>query len=804
MLLSNFNSSLETNSLPRALARFAKIHKLYLGEKAKKYEHPVVTNINSFVGQIVEDRRCFIVVDNFQNVNMYRSEFPLVLRFPIPYVIRELSYDDLVTFRIVFGSGADPQKNLTSDYHISCPAYFAEDFKQAYCMSINFTEFSLKAKPSTCAIQLGIFQPAYMTQFENSFSATQFFHLQLVNLPREMQTPSSGLKINAMITQQEDEEADPWTFTKLRSWITSTFSMSPYLYMHDVFIILRIPSIQGATLSGVDKLSKIMTYDILKICPGCLDGDAFGKLIRIRMHRFDLKLLENQFFVTPSERLIWATRETLSGQDILLERVMQQAKTSISYAYKELWTNIFLSGNPLEKVAIAHSTVWKSVMKNYTFFGEGNPRWWKIRPNFIISVEYHQYKSSLLVFPYYTANTFKSLRFIGCGTQGVSSIPFYELTRVFDKIIWLGVILTTLITSKLLQLLCRSTSAMSHMFSVVQIFLEQGTPIKSSVEKVKPTRCIIGLLLLMGIVVSNAYKNTNIYNMVQPRKQIPYRYFKELLRDKFEILTRPSHILISLFAPPKVELDKLDAQIAGQQTYLMTETVSALQLESDGSATSDTFETATRTGLITAVLKAAKMHPDMIKTCSKYLQEENFTRRVDWWDAQFDLAKQFARKQFLETETLFKIVEKCQKIAVVLPDHVGRKYYLMSKLPHVFIGQESYYDKDYMFYLRGIVPPHLIKRIHRIAESGVWQWWIKLFSGGNFKKQLTEHVKAARLDGNIVIIFAVLVFGICLATLGYFMENCKHIVGSLNRSTRFIVEVPNFRHSNHLILRIPS
>lgn len=45
-----------------------------------------------------------------------------------------------------------------------------------------------------------------------------------------------------------------------------------------------------------------------------------------------------------------------------------------------------------------------------------------------------------------------------------------------------------------------------------------------------------------------------------------------------------------------------------------------------------------------------------------------------------------------------------------------------NKLPDIFAGKEALGEVDWLFYLSGIVLPQLIKRIHNIGESGIWQW----------------------------------------------------------------------------------
>lgn len=46
------------------------------------------------------------------------------------------------------------------------------------------------------------------------------------------------------------------------------------------------------------------------------------------------------------------------------------------------------------------------------------------------------------------------------------------------------------------------------------------------------------LILLVGTILSNAYKNDNVYNMVVPRKPVLYSEFSELVRDNFKIYTK--------------------------------------------------------------------------------------------------------------------------------------------------------------------------------------------------------------------------------------------------------------------------
>lgn len=43
-------------------------------------------------------------------------------------------------------------------------------------------------------------------------------------------------------------------------------------------------------------------------------------------------------------------------------------------------------------------------------------------------------------------------------------------------------------------------------------------------------------------MLSNAYKNKNMYNMILPTKPVPYQYLQELVNDNFTIYTRSAYV----------------------------------------------------------------------------------------------------------------------------------------------------------------------------------------------------------------------------------------------------------------------
>lgn len=120
-------------------------------------------------------------------------------------------------------------------------------------------------------------------------------------------------------------------------------------------------------------------------------------------------------------------------------------------------------------------------------------------------------------------------------------------------------------------------------------------------------------------------------------------------------------------------------------------------------------------------------------------------------------------------------LEECHLKASILPNYLAMHFYKImvkkKKLRYAFIGHESFSDIDWMFLLSGIVPPSLVKNIHRISESGVWQWWMELIESRRFMNKNVEPVRAASMRGNIVIIFIVRAVGILISVLCILLEN---------------------------------
>lgn len=74
------------------------------------------------------------------------------------------------------------------------------------------------------------------------------------------------------------------------------------------------------------------------------------------------------------------------------------------------------------------------------------------------------------------------------------------------------------------------------------VFQEQGDPFPEGELRGTTIRLVVAIVFTVAVILSNADKNTNAYNMIQPREPILHELLSQLIRDNFTILTRLTSI----------------------------------------------------------------------------------------------------------------------------------------------------------------------------------------------------------------------------------------------------------------------
>lgn len=208
----------------------------------------------------------------------------------------------------------------------------------------------------------------------------------------------------------------------------------------------------------------------------------------------------------------------------------------------------------ISRASEEYANVWLSVMGNFSY-GARNHLCFEGRritivndnsrnhPDIEINVArtFVKPEASGILYPAVLASLHDDLKLIISGFQGLEELQSKELLHVFDEFIWFLIILFSFAITLIFSQIPSFASSLSTKDSVlipVKLLLEQGNPFPESLMTTSRCSSIIGTLLCMGIVLSNAYKNTNVYNMIIPRTPVAYQNLEELVHDKFPIYTR--------------------------------------------------------------------------------------------------------------------------------------------------------------------------------------------------------------------------------------------------------------------------
>lgn len=223
-----------------------------------------------------------------------------------------------------------------------------------------------------------------------------------------------------------------------------------------------------------------------------------------------------------------------------------------------------------EKMIHAHQHLWIDILSNYTMVAKSPPFISCIdgRPDYNTFLSYHSvphYKLHLettktinddapfsLLFR--TRVPLASIRFVSCGKRGFKPLPFQELLNVFELPVWILIVIVAICFPITFRYLSKRKSRrggplnfkFTYVFSVFKILLEQGDDLISSAINSWRWKIFVGIWALLAVVLSNAYKSTNVYNMISEKVLVPYEWFPELLEENFKIYAKLSKVHLQL------------------------------------------------------------------------------------------------------------------------------------------------------------------------------------------------------------------------------------------------------------------
>lgn len=135
-----------------------------------------------------------------------------------------------------------------------------------------------------------------------------------------------------------------------------------------------------------------------------------------------------------------------------------------------------------------------------------------------------------------------NFRFISCNVVAFSGIRFMDLFNVFDTNIWITLAFTVASWTVSITALYNPSSLDMSAITVVKILLEQGDPFCSGIQRQMRMKFIIFVSLFGGNLISNAYKNANIYRLSLPRQRQFHETLDQLIENNYTAYSRYSFV----------------------------------------------------------------------------------------------------------------------------------------------------------------------------------------------------------------------------------------------------------------------
>lgn len=734
----------------------------------QKTSADIIENIGVMVDNLFL-HKCLTIIDNIRHVDITNlHEIPTMVRSIIPVSVDKL---------LMWGPrGLAPRVITTlSRENVTCPLskYFQQfriERESQICLTLDLGKFWLNSKPSNCLVQIVVLPiPNFYRIYSKLMEGAQ--------LPSKyafQSFPPFSVKIFIDQHAQFISSIERMIEEAKRVWL---------------ILLFRVEELDKYVHKLSARKALILSVHLVK---------AFNENITL-VHLKNVRITSNSFqnFVTltkfslppPNSRLFWYVKEG----SYRFEGVFEYMKKFIKHCSHSPMHHRGISyENPMESVGYQYAQVWKSMMGNYTLVRghravgacEANVKGTDLdAATRLVVFDLHPYVKDLLLFPHVVQDGLSSLYFISCGAPSLTSLPYEELINTYDVHIWGSTILSMAILALLMRTYFRKRQV--PWAPSLKVLLEQGNPFPATVTKSHGVRFMVALYLLIGIVLSNAYKNSNVYNMTAPRKIIPYKYFQDLVTANFKIYTRmamhykyeyqravrihnmtgakikivqsnDSYNLITseLFALMNAFVMVVSQQMLANNSFTMLDIIQASSIRASG------------------VLANAKFHPSIDKLLLSLNKQNSSVPDITF------RTEIFKHIQQEEQNNLLNDLKGCDKVALIVQKDLRAKYWrklnVETKHSYVFTGFIAHSGIEWMFsFNEGVLPLHLPKQLMGAHESGLWERWTKLVS----QRESYVHGKgrnriftATSISGNIIVIFMVWMLGSIIAIVSLLAE----------------------------------
>lgn len=534
----------------------------------KPHKFKEVRNLNTWISQLLHNRNCFTLIDNWEGVDFSTIPIvtPVIIRRPEPaIIIRHQTRQNRVLWVSKMKKGNFKTIVNASNPEIPC------DISKLYisfnigngkegpnldlCVRLDILRFSSNTRPWNCEINFAIHTPIYLTDdhtLDYTFSYPKHFGYRQRYVSWQHK-PEWALKTKVppiMVFISDTSVESTRILNKFGVDILLNGLLQSYHYYHHDFHV----SHQIFLWLHVNFYGKIVRASVVR-CIGISDtdnGKSDHKYVSkdiILSRKFSLTTLYSLAYVSSNKPLgLYVFNRDDDSTHVTLKHHLTVCNNHITHHPRKLVGIPYNSTS--NKLGHAFAHLWQSVIQNHTLFAlrGQNCVSGKLLPSFKAQQPYYQDLSIEtmlhinevpLYYPAVVENKLTTLRFVACGKRGVSPFPFGELVSIFDKPTWIGIVLCILAGTKAQKWLLRflNVSQTKIFVEYLAVLFEQSASLSSDRGKHFAHRIMFGVSCLTAVVISNAYKNTNVYNMIVSRDTLLHTRFSELVDNKFQVLT---------------------------------------------------------------------------------------------------------------------------------------------------------------------------------------------------------------------------------------------------------------------------
>ncbi|CAL8139054.1 unnamed protein product [Orchesella dallaii] len=766
---------------------------------------------------------CNILLTNFRGINIKPTNYPILLR-EFQLALHTFSDDPRLPELILVPNGMSPFVNSSNILETNCslsPLLSNGNFY--YCMMLNFIEYAMKTRPLLCQVRIDLYPQDYLftTLLEFKLRNTWMlrtkypltFHYNPVG--SVILTNRRWQPVNILVVKDQFERQSEWFLNELiLRWFNELIDVthcqegkcSTY---SDIFLLVTTKFIKSQSNSLSRIVSKsVVTFDVETVTSedsgnAVILHDILGKIWDLSFKIVLSKL--NSFY---RNHLIRWKNTNVFEELRFLPKFNDRDFSCKNNPYSFVSTHMKASLSAYDRTVVAKLVrdvsinMVKLIIPNATFIKGGEHKCVKLNSiqnwNGIYNLIYTELQtinqSSYIYVPLLMNNPLQTFKFLSCGKPFAKFVGFEEFVSIFEWNIWLTVIIfivgvfpilfhcvekaNFVVKPENVGVLPKRFSTNDFMQSIV-VLLEEGEAFTGSDLKLSSLKWMLASLLIAGTVLSNAYKYDNVYNIIAPKKLIPYRQIGQLTKHNFKIYTL-LHVEADNFKFTTWPLRKLRMESLHQIVGTKYQRRGYRNI----SFCSEVMKLSERTSLDKNVANQSRHLLSITKIHPKTIQILNEIAKLIMYN--YITLSLFLKKQWNVVSDAMRV---CNRSALIIPElFAAQMAYKLRQdgLKYVYVGKEFLFRETLLLQLRGWIPVNTWGRVGGLETSGIWKWWNDVVAAANGRFAGRESSRASEIviekpsmKGNAEIIFQLFCITSAISVFCFLIELSLRAVGKV-------------------------